>query len=65
MLEGMVLALEGRFAPFSGGRGFITIERVQTMEFIAAHHGIHLAPFFNAEGQIEEITSVQTVGVER
>ena len=55
MLEGMLLALEGRFEPFSRGRGFITKERVQEIEAIAARHGIQLAPFYNAEGPIEEL----------
>ena len=38
VMEGMVLALEGRFEPFSRGRGFITPERVQEIESIAAAH---------------------------
>lgn len=54
-MEGMVLALEGRFEPFSQGRGFITPERVQEIESIAARHGIHLAPLYNALGPIEEV----------
>jgi fatty aldehyde-generating acyl-ACP reductase len=54
VLEGMVLALEGRFEPFSHGRGFITPERVQEIESIAARHGIHLAPLNNAHGFLEE-----------
>jgi fatty aldehyde-generating acyl-ACP reductase len=49
LLEGMALALEGRFEPFSQGRGHITRERVTEIESIAARHGIHLAPFYNAE----------------
>lgn len=44
LLEGMALALEGRFEPFSRGRGFITPERVEEIQTIAARHGIHLAP---------------------
>jgi fatty aldehyde-generating acyl-ACP reductase len=54
VMEGMVLALEGRFEPFSQGRGFITPERVQEIERIAARHGIHLAPLYNAQGPLEE-----------
>lgn len=54
-MEGMVLALEGRFEPFSQGRGFITPERVQEIEAIAARHGIHLAPLYNAQGPLEEV----------
>ena len=53
LLEGMALALARRFEPFSRGRGFITRERVEEIETIAALHGIHIAPFFNAEGPLE------------
>jgi len=53
LLEGMVLALEGRFEPFSQGRGLITPERVEEIETIAARHGIHLAPLYNADGPLE------------
>ena len=53
LLEGMALALEGRFEPFSQGRGFIIPERVKEMETIAARHGIYLAPLYNSEGQVE------------
>jgi predicted amino acid dehydrogenase len=54
LLEGMALALEGRFEPFSQGRGFITRGRVEEMEAIAARHGIYLAPLYNAEGPVEK-----------
>ncbi len=54
LLEGMALALEGRFEPFSRGRGFITPQRVAEIEAIAARHGIHLAPLYNADGPLEE-----------
>jgi fatty aldehyde-generating acyl-ACP reductase len=53
LLEGMALALEGRYEPFSQGRGFITPQRVQEIETIAARHGIHLAPLYNADGPVE------------
>jgi fatty aldehyde-generating acyl-ACP reductase len=53
LLEGMALALEGRFEPFSRGRGLITPQRVEEIECIAARHGIHLAPIYNANGPIE------------
>src|ERR1700692_867626 len=53
LLEGMALALEGRFEPFSQGRGFITQERVEEIETIAARHGIYLAPLYNADGPVE------------
>jgi len=53
LLEGMALALDRRFEPFSQGRGFITRDRVEEIETIAAHHGIRLAPLFNSEGPLE------------
>jgi fatty aldehyde-generating acyl-ACP reductase len=53
LLEGMALALERRFEPFSQGRGFITPERVVEIETIAARHGIYLAPLYNASGPVE------------
>jgi len=55
LLEGMALALARRFEPFSKGRGFITRERVEEIETIAALHGIYLAPLFNAEGPLEQM----------
>ncbi|MBZ5522309.1 MAG: hypothetical protein LAP21_08730 [Acidobacteriia bacterium] len=54
LLEGMALALEGRFEPFSQGRGFITPDRVEEIEAIAARHGIYLAPLYNADGPVED-----------
>jgi fatty aldehyde-generating acyl-ACP reductase len=54
LLEGMALALEGRFEPFSQGRGSITEERVAEIETIAARHGIYLAPLYNADGPVED-----------
>jgi fatty aldehyde-generating acyl-ACP reductase len=54
LLEGMALALEGRFEPFSHGRGFITPERVEEIETIAAGHGIYLAPLYNGDGPVED-----------
>ena len=53
LLEGMALALERRFEPFSQRRGFITPKRVQEIETIAARHGIYLAPLYNVAGPIE------------
>jgi predicted amino acid dehydrogenase len=52
LLEGIALTLEGRFEPFSRGRGGITPELVAEIEAIAARHGIVLAPFFNAAGPL-------------
>ncbi len=54
LLEGMALALERRFEPFSCGRGSITPERVNEIEAIASRHGIYLAPFYNSLGPLEE-----------
>ena len=53
LLEGMALALEHRFEPFSHGRGFITPERVDEIKTIAVRHGISLAPLYNAQGPLE------------
>ena len=53
LLEGITLALEGRFEPFSQGRGFITPQRVQEIEMVAARHGIRLAPLYNRDGPFE------------
>jgi fatty aldehyde-generating acyl-ACP reductase len=53
LLEGMTLALERRFEPFSEGRGSITPERVREIEGLAARHGIQLAPLYNGAGPIE------------
>jgi fatty aldehyde-generating acyl-ACP reductase len=55
LLEGMALALEGRFEPFSQGKGFITPERVEEIETIAERHGIYLAPLYNANGPVEAV----------
>jgi predicted amino acid dehydrogenase len=60
LLEGMVLALDRRFEPFSQGRGFITQERVEEIETIAARHGIYLAPLYNADGPVEAGLDRQT-----
>lgn len=53
LLEGMALALEGRFEPFSRGRGLITASRVDEIWEIALKHGLTLPPLFNAEGPVE------------
>jgi fatty aldehyde-generating acyl-ACP reductase len=53
LLEGMTLALERRFEPFSEGRGFITPQRVAEIEKMADRHGIHLAPLYNSDGPID------------
>jgi predicted amino acid dehydrogenase len=52
LLEGIALTLEGRFEPFSRGRGAITPKLVEEIEMIAARHGIYLAPFFNGDGPL-------------
>jgi fatty aldehyde-generating acyl-ACP reductase len=54
LLEGMALALEGCYEPFSQGRGFITPQRVEEIERVAARHGIYLAPLYNADGPVED-----------
>jgi fatty aldehyde-generating acyl-ACP reductase len=60
LLEGMALALEGRFEAFSQGRGSITQERVEEIATIAARHGIYLAPLYNADGPLGEELHSQT-----
>jgi fatty aldehyde-generating acyl-ACP reductase len=55
LLEGMALALERRFEPFSQGRGFITPERVEEIETVAARHGIYVAPLYNGDGSVEAV----------
>jgi fatty aldehyde-generating acyl-ACP reductase len=65
LLEGMALALEGRFEPFSQGRGSITSERVEEMEAIAVRHGIYLAPLYNADGPVEDELHLSDGMVER
>src|SRR5713101_4561847 len=60
LLEGMALALDGRFEPFSQGRGSISRERVEEIETIAARHGMHLAPLYNADGPVEDRLHCQT-----
>jgi predicted amino acid dehydrogenase len=62
LLEGMTLALERRFEPYSQGRGFITRDRVKEIESMAARHGIHLAPLYNADGPIVDTLGDQTEG---
>jgi fatty aldehyde-generating acyl-ACP reductase len=58
LLEGMALALEGRFEPFSQGRGFIAPERVLEIETIAARHGLCLAPLYNSTGPVEAAMAI-------
>ena len=54
LLEGIVLAMEQRFEPFSQGRGLITPQRVEEIWHMAQKHGIGLPPLFNGEGPAEE-----------
>jgi fatty aldehyde-generating acyl-ACP reductase len=54
LLEGMVLAMEQRFEPFSQGRGLITPQRVEEIWRMAQKHGVVLPPLFNGEGSAEE-----------
>jgi fatty aldehyde-generating acyl-ACP reductase len=53
LLEGIVLAMEQRFEPFSQGRGLITPQRVDEIWHIAQKHGIGLPPLFNGVGLVE------------
>jgi predicted amino acid dehydrogenase len=62
LLEGIGLALERRFEPFSQGRGFITPKRVEEIEAIAERNGIHLAPLSNADGPVHLLRREATLG---
>jgi fatty aldehyde-generating acyl-ACP reductase len=55
LLEGVVLAMEGRFEPFSQGRGQISPERIEEIWSMAQRHGVVLAPFFGPEGRWPEM----------
>jgi fatty aldehyde-generating acyl-ACP reductase len=50
LLEGIVLAMEARYEPFSEGRGNITPQRIEEIYAMAARHGVVLAPFFDHQG---------------
>jgi fatty aldehyde-generating acyl-ACP reductase len=50
LLEGIVLAMERRFEPFSYGRGNITPSRIDEMLAMAERHGVVLSPFFDHRG---------------
>ncbi|MXO49704.1 hypothetical protein GRI42_00095 [Erythrobacter gaetbuli] len=50
MLEGAVLALAGRYEPFSQGRGRITPQRIDEIWALASTHGVSPAPLFNDAG---------------
>lgn len=50
LLEGMLLALEGRSESYSRGRGRISPARVDEIWALAEKHGFALAPFFDGEG---------------
>jgi len=58
LLEGMALALERRFEPFSQGRGCITPARVKEIERIAGRHGTRLAPLYNAKDHLGEVSRI-------
>jgi fatty aldehyde-generating acyl-ACP reductase len=50
LLEGMLLALEGRCESYSRGRGNISAGHVDEIWALAGKHGFALAPFFNDQG---------------
>jgi fatty aldehyde-generating acyl-ACP reductase len=50
LLEGMLLALEGRSESYSRGRGNIQPSQVDEIWGLAEKHGFALAPFFNDQG---------------
>jgi fatty aldehyde-generating acyl-ACP reductase len=59
MLEGAVLAIAGRWEPFSTGRGHITPERIDEMSRLSCASGIALAPLFDAAGLWPEEASAR------
>lgn len=52
--EVIILALERRFENFSYGRGNITVEKMEEIKQLAQKHGFELAPFFWAEGMVDD-----------
>lgn len=48
MLEGVVLAFEKLYIPFSAGRGNITPDKIELIYSLAQKHGITEAPLFNS-----------------
>jgi predicted amino acid dehydrogenase len=54
LLEGMLLALEGRSESYSLGRGNISPGHVDEIWELAEKHGFALAPFFNEQGLCED-----------
>jgi fatty aldehyde-generating acyl-ACP reductase len=65
LLEGVVLAMDKRFEPFSQGRGLIMPEQVEEIWQIARKHGIVLPPLFNGNGLVEDDISNLPQGVPR
>jgi predicted amino acid dehydrogenase len=51
VLEAIVLAFEGRFEPYSTGKGNITETKMEEIFGMAQRHGIGLAPFYNHIGK--------------
>lgn len=64
MLEGIVLALEGRAEPFSTGRGNITSGKIEEIWDMANRHGVVLAPFFNRDGLWPDRISAASPGAD-
>jgi fatty aldehyde-generating acyl-ACP reductase len=64
LLEGVLLALEGRYESFSQGRGNITSGRIDEIWAIAQRHGFVLAPFFNGDGLWPEYPAAQAAYAE-
>jgi predicted amino acid dehydrogenase len=53
MLEGMVLAMAGRYEAFSQGRGHIFPPRVEEIWAMASDHGVVLPPLFDRKESVE------------
>jgi len=61
LAEGMALALEERWEPFSSGRGGITPPRAGEILALAARHGIHPAPLIFPMTRTEPVHEVRAI----
>jgi predicted amino acid dehydrogenase len=50
ILEAMILAFENLHVPYSVGKGFITVKKMESIYSMGLKHGIDIAPFYNNSG---------------
>jgi fatty aldehyde-generating acyl-ACP reductase len=62
LLEAIILAMEGRSAAYSSGRGNISIKAMENILQLAAGHGIEPAPLFNGNGYWEQAKQTDLYG---